>query len=144
MFVAPHKKISREVTEADMEELFNIAMNMGAAFANPNCVAVAHPQINDKDPLRMYLTRQGYLVINPEIIRHSNYTVDSKEGCMTFLDRKPIIKQRWQKIEVRLQTMSHDGKLSPPVVAKLSGKEAWIAQHEIDHLNGKYCYDDKE
>jgi peptide deformylase len=139
-YVKPHTKLSREVTEQDLPAVIEAVEHMRGAFENKTCVALAHPQVANFEPLKIYVTREGGVFINPVIKRHSNYTVDSREGCMTFLGREAVIKQRWQKAEVEYQTLE-GGKLSELRTVNLSGLPAFIAQHEIDHLNGKYCYE---
>lgn len=142
-YVAPHREISRKITEADLPRVIADIEYMRGAFEHGPCVALAHPQITNFEPLQLYVTREGGVFINPVIKRHSNYTVESQEGCMTFLGREAIIKQRWHKAEVEYYTLE-GGKLSDLRTVNLSGLAAFIAQHEIDHLNGKYCYDEKD
>lgn len=141
MLVKPHRLKSREVTDADYKRVVEEVSAMAELFAKaPNCVALAHPQVNDKDPLRLYVLRDGMAIINPRIERHSNYKVESVEGCMTFGGEKPVTKMRYRKVEVSFQGFSQ-GKLTERQVAKLTGFMSFVAQHEIDHLDGIYCYD---
>lgn len=145
MYVEPHSKVSREVLPGDIERVWEEIKKMHAAFGTKACVALAHPQIEKEDPLRFYITREGEyengLYINPVIERHTNYTVDSLEGCMTYPGKEAITKQRWRKIELTYQTIE-GGVLTERRSKSLKGLEAAIAQHEIDHLNGIYCYDE--
>lgn len=140
MIVETHKKVSREVTNEDIPRVLAEVERMKAVFQDLSCVAIAHPQVESKDPLRLYVTRNGEVFINPVIKRHSNYTVDSDEGCMSFPGRPQIIKKRWRKVDLTYQSIE-DGKLTEPIDEYLAGFPAFIAQHEIDHLNAIYCYE---
>ena len=151
--VPPHEKISRLVTEEDVPKVVEEAAILHAicfeiqGFYN-GAYAMSHPQIDNIDPLRFFVTFDKRLIINPNIVRHSNYTKDSKEACMTFSSREQKIVQRWQKVEVEYVTImldsENEGKFKITSLQKdsLSGLEAIIFQHEIDHLNGIYIYND--
>lgn len=140
-YVKPHHKISREVKNSDLKRvlveahvLYNLCYCQIGLYSGGE--AVAHPQIDDKDPLRFFVTKNKKIVINPEILRHSNYEVDREEGCLSFPDRKMIMVKRWQKCDVRYYTIEKDGDTLIVVNEKLSGKEAQIFQHECQHLGG--------
>jgi len=149
--VKPHGKKSREVTKDDVDKVVKEAMVMFELCFTPVgmynfAYAIAHPQIDDKDPLAFFITADKKIIINPKITRHSNYTKDSKEGCVTFNDMPENIVQRWHKIEVEYVTIMVDPEdenkftLSSPINEKLSSKTSVIYQHEIDHLEGKCIY----
>ncbi len=141
MIVQPHKKISREVTEADMPRVITDIMEMTKIIiGSPTCIALAHPQVDDEDPLRLYVTKSGEFIINPIVTRHANYCIPSIEGCMTFPGREHIKKERWRLMEISYQTIM-EGILTARIEKTLVGFPAIVAQHEIDHLNGIYCYD---
>ena len=149
--VPPHSKVSREAVESDIERvvseakvLYNLCfMKNGLAIG---ARAMSHPQIEDKDPLRFFVTADKKLIINPIIIKHTNITVDNKEGCFSFKDNPPITVQRGHKIEVEFITLMVDPdnkdkfKFSSLLKDKLSGLEARIFQHEQDHIIGKYIF----
>lgn len=149
--VAPHSKISREVLESDIERVVEEAKVLYALCFMANGLAVgakamAHPQIEDKDPLRFFVTADKKLIINPIITKHTNTTVESKEGCFSFKDNPPIVVQRWHKIEVEFITLMVDSenkdkfKFSSILKEKLSGLEARIWQHEQNHFDGLYIF----
>jgi len=154
-YVEPHKKVSREVKEKDLKRVISEAHILyNLCFASRGFYeirkkgdyhfAIAHPQIDDKDPLRFFVTADKDIVINPSITRHSNYTVKDREGCMSFPNNLPATVERWQKIEVECQTLDSGGKLTDKINLKLSGKDAKIYQHETEHLDAKYIYEIKE
>lgn len=153
LYVKPHKKIARVVTEDDVKTVMKDATNMvklsrmGRGYYQ-NAAAIAHPQINDKDPLRFFVLKDGFLIVNPEIIEHTRHTIDSQEGCMSFPSELMITVQRFNKIKVRFQAFITDPNDENKVILSefreedLSGKLAKIFQHEIHHLNGVNIYDE--
>jgi hypothetical protein len=153
--VKPHKLESRLVTEADIDRLIEEARILHQiCFGNygiyHGAYAMHHSQIDDKDPLNFFVTKDFKIIINPEITRHSNYTVDSKEGCVTFPELSQVVVQRWQKIEVSYVTIMVNPedkdkfKLSSKIEESLSGMNAKVFQHEFFHGQGQYIHDIKE
>jgi peptide deformylase len=148
--VPPHKTKSREVTNGDLGRvisdakiLYNLCFTQNGLY--PGAYAMAHSQIDDKDPLRFFVTSDGKIVINPKITRRTNYYVDKEEACMTFPNTPKIIVQRFHKIDVILKSLTdkEDGPdFTEEMEVKLTGKDSQIFQHELDHLNGKYIYDE--
>lgn len=144
-YVKPHKKISREVTDKDLKRvaedahiLYNLCHTQHGIYRGG--LAVAHQQINDKDPLRFFVMHTKELIINPVIINHTKSTIDSEEGCLSFFNRPQKIVQRWNKCEVEYQTITEEGILSDKIKIDLSGKESKVYQHEVDHFDCKYIY----
>ncbi len=144
-YVKPHKNISKEVEEKDLprviEEahiLFNLCFTPIGLYKGG--FAVAHPQIEKRKPLRLFVTADQKIVINPRIINHTQTLIDSEEACLSFPDRRPIIVQRWNKCEVEYQTLTKDGKLSGIIKETLNGKDSKVWQHEIQHLDGEYIF----
>ena len=149
--VKPHNKISRKVLESDMERVAEEAKILYAICFEVNglhhgAYAMAHSQIDDKDPLYFYVTADKEIIINPVITRHSNYEIDSKEGCVSSIEKGEKIVKRWHKCDLDYFTIMIDPedstkfKLSGIIKQSLSGKDSHIAQHEIDHLNGIFIY----
>lgn len=137
--IKPHRVKSREVKEEDIPRVIYDANEM-FKHVSGKCVALAHSQITDQDPLRFFVNKEGEIIINPKITRHVNYFVDSIEGCMTFPDNGEIKKSRYRKIDVSFQTIEN-GKLGPIHEAEVRNLTAFIFQHEIDHMDGIYCFD---
>ena len=141
-YVAPHSKISVEVSDEHIPFLMTEAKKMCAMCFEPSGIhrsaeAIAHSQINDEKPLRFFVTRHEGVIINPKINRHTNAIMLKTEGCMSFPDRQAVPVERFYKIEAEYQTID-DGKLTEKRNIKLKGLESQIWQHEIDHMNGKY------
>jgi len=147
-YVLPHRKISRDVTDADIERVKEYAEVMRAMChrkygVNPGAFAIAHPQVDDQDPLRFFVTHENLIVCNPKIIRKTQVPVKRTEGCMTFPFSRPVDVMRSHKCEVEFQVLE-DGKLGEVQRQNLSGRDAQVFQHETEHLDGKYVYEDKE
>lgn len=146
-YVSPPLKKCRVATDQDIDKILSEA---GIMFdlcelphgKYPNAFAIAHNQIEKEDPIAFFVSIGGDIIINPSIIKHSNYVVEKMEGCMSYPDRPMVSVDRWQKCEVEYQSITDDGeKLTEKEVIKLSGKEAEVYQHEIEHLEGKSIYD---
>lgn len=151
-YVKPHNKVAREVDpEKDLQKVFDEAAVLYALCYIQHghyrsAYAVAHPQIEDKDPMRLFVVggENSKVVINPKVIRHTNHFVDSEEGCMSFPDQGMIVVPRYHKFEVEYLTFNEEKENELeliPQTLNLSGQEAKIWQHEIDHLDGISIYD---
>lgn len=149
--VIPHKKASRLVTEADIDRVVAEAKILHAICFESSGIykgayAMHHAQIDDKDPLNFFVTSNYKIVINPVITRHSGYTVDSKEGCVSYSGEKQVVVQRWQKIETEYVTIMVDPndeskfKFSSKIEEGFSGMDAKVFQHEFDHGQAKYIH----
>lgn len=142
--VPPHTKCSRPVTDRDLSRLFKeanvmfnlcyLSLGMYILQGDNAHYAVAHAQIDDKDPLCFFVDREKNIIINPRIIKHTKTTVPSREACLTFFTLPPIQTERWNKCVVEYQTLTNEGKLSDKVIVELEGKDADIYQHEIGHF----------
>ena len=144
--VKPHKKISKPVKEKHLEKIIEISFEMIKFCQNPKgnfreILSLTHPQIEEKRPLRFFVTSEGEIVINPKVINHTKHTVDSLEGCVTFPDELSITVQRWNKCVVELQTLDKNNKLTAYLTQDISGQRAKMFQHEIDHLDAIYIYE---
>ena len=146
LIVTPHNIISREVTGEDLEVILKISKEMLEYCRKPmgifkSILALAHAQVENKSPLRFFVTTEGEIIVNPEIRRHTQSCVKSKEGCCSFPDRYSIEVDRWNKCEVDYYLLQEDGTLSELIYEKLSGVRAKMFQHEIQHFEGRYIYE---
>lgn len=144
-FVDPHDQVSREVEDKDVKRVMADAIKMVEYCNKPAGIykggyAIAHPQITDKDPLRFFVLQTGQVIINPVMSNFTRAKILLREGCLSFPRRMMVGVERHYKCEVKCQTIE-DGKLSDPVIWVIKGRQAQIAQHEIDHLNAKYIYE---
>jgi peptide deformylase len=71
-----------------------------------------------------------YVVINPEIVRFSQETVEGVEACLSIQGLAGTVDRAE---EITVKGLNRQGK---PVRIKASGWLARIFQHEIDHLDG--------
>jgi len=149
--VPPHTKVSRAVTDDDIEKVVEEAKILHAICFESmgrykGAYAMHHSQIDDKDPMSFYVTYDRKIIINPVITRHTNTPVDSKEACMSFPYEEEVIVPRWHKLEMDFVTIMSDPdnegkfKLSSVQHEDLSGHQAFVAQHEIDHGEGRFIH----
>lgn len=143
--VKPHRQKSREVTTDDIARVLSAVPDMRTLFG-PRTVALAHAQVDDRDPLRFFvlagqwLEHRQIIIVNPRITRAGKQLVESLEGCHTYQDRASIIKNRKRLLTVEYQVI-RDGKLSEYLPEDLKNFLAFVFQHELDHMDAIYCYD---
>lgn len=144
--VPPHNKKSRLATDEDAGNISEISKTL-YEICLVGAYAMHHSQIEAEDPINFFVTKEKKIIINPKITRHSNYFADSNEGCMSFLLKDRVTVPRWQKCEVEFQTIMVDPedkdkfKLSSVIQEDLSGKNAHVFQHELDHGEAKFIYE---
>lgn len=104
-------------------------------------LAIAHCQFDAINPMTFFVMADGSAVVNPKIITVSEKSlIDHMEGCMSFKDRKPICVKRYRRIKVNYIFVSNDGHYKT-VEKWVNDQFAFIMQHEIDHFNLKYIYE---
>jgi peptide deformylase len=160
--VEPHTKVSKEVKSHDLPDIFelfkpcqDLMKNLVKIGAFSEIYALAHCQITKNNPLRFFVFNEnservkqlvedsnvgGYLIINPEIIRHTNTPVIKKEGCLTFLGMGNVDVERYQKIVVKYQTLADNKTELEDKELACSGTLAQVFCHEIDHFNAIYIH----
>lgn len=153
--VPPHKLISRDVTPADVDQVYKDAKDMydliGEKIGNyAGFYAIAHCQITEKDPLRFFLINPQHaifdefpeaVIINPVIIRHTKHTVEKEEGCLSYATLPTTMVERWHKCEVEFHVLNENKMISEKFTKNLSGTLAQVFQHEINHFDSVYIYD---
>jgi peptide deformylase len=70
------------------------------------------------------------VLINPEIVRHSDETAEDWEGCLSIPDLRGRVP-RWTSL-----TLSALDRESKPVTIEAADFFARVIQHELDHLDG--------
>jgi peptide deformylase len=78
---------------------------------------------------------QSYVLINPEIISHSNETEINEEGCLSVPGCYAKVDRY---TEVTVKALDRDGKEFTLTATELL---AICIQHELDHLDGKLFVD---
>lgn len=151
-YVPPHKVKSRWVVATDLDRVLSEGQVMLQLCTIPhgmygNANAIAHPQIEDKDPLRFFVTNNGLVIINPVCTSHTKYPVFKNQGCMSHPSEpiKTMVKS-FNKITVKYQMLIKDDtekpRISPPQEVTYNGNLAEVFVHELCHLNSTTIYDD--
>ena len=111
---------------------------------HPRCVGLAAPQVGSR--LRIAVmdasahpkaagAHHGLLIlVNPELDEPGGESI-GREGCLSVPDFTGSVRRA---ARLRLRAMDQDGQ---PWEWKLEGFEAIVAQHEVDHLDGKLFLD---
>lgn len=132
------KKV-RDVTPAVQSLVSDMIETMRASSG----VGLAAPQIDVsqrvivveygeglEDPEKEAAPPKLYVVINPEIVRHSRETVSANEACLSVPGYYGEVN-RYEAVTIK--GLDRDGK---PLRIKAKGWLARVFQHEIDHLDG--------
>lgn len=156
-YVKPHNIPGRKVEDKDIPRLLK-----DATFMHEMCMvgrgdyttayAIAHTQVEEKDPLAFYVTIEGMIIINPVIVRHTNQLLDKREGCMSYPEEPMKVVLRFNKVTVKYQTLvqeaekegeeAKDPVLSPIAETGYTAQQAQVVQHECSHLLGHNIYDE--
>lgn len=83
--------------------------------------------------IRCFLVGSDFIV-NP-VVATSGDVVDSKEGCLSIPGFEAIIPRYTEATVTGLDAYGN------PVKKYYTGFKAFVAQHEVDHLNGKLIND---
>lgn len=139
-------KISREVTEKDLKVVKDDSKDLLRTCLEPigihkGAYAMAHPQIEEEDPLRYFVMRSGYGYINPVIVKQCQ-PYKMIEGCMSFPTKPCKRVDRFNLIVVKYVPfiVGREIDLNNVVEVKFSGLEAAIFQHEIGHFDLNLIY----
>ena len=95
-----------------------------------HCVGMAANMIGVKKNIIIVSMGFADLVMFNPVILHKEEPYETEEGCLSLSGVRPTI--RYQKIEVEYRDWNWEKK-----TLKLNGWTAQIAQHEIDHLDGR-------
>ncbi len=132
------RRKAKKVTDFDkdfqnlIEDMFVIMRDApGVGLAAPQIgisqkivvVEYAEPEKEDEKP-------KAYVLVNPEIIRHSEETTEDLEGCLSVPGLVGMV-ERWDAVTVKAQN-----RFGKNVKIKADGWLARIFQHEMDHLDG--------
>lgn len=135
------RKKTKPVTKVDAK-LIHLVENMFYTMDRASGIGLASPQVNldisvaivDISSIEEYKKEKPLVLINPEILE-SHGEMELEEGCLSIPDiRADVIRPR----EIFLKYYDFDLN---EVRAELKGFISRVAQHEIDHLNGKLFID---
>lgn len=99
-------------------------------------IGLSAPQIGET--LRVSVAEyrgRKYVLVNPEIIEHSESKKPIKEGCISFLEYRAFVERY---VHVKVKAFDRKGK---EFTVEGKGDFAMLLQHEIDHLNGVLYFD---
>jgi peptide deformylase len=117
----------------DMIETMRDAPGVGLAapqVAVGQRVIVVEYGEDEEDPEAESHSKQLYVVVNPEIIRHSDDTLMGNEGCLSIPGYYGEVERyRW----VTVKGYTRQGEAFR---MKAEGWLARIFQHEVDHTDG--------
>ena len=138
IIIAPDPRLKRraEAVEKVDAETRRLMDDLFEPMHAANGIGLAAPQVGEN--IRLILVRLNIksktenlaVMVNPEIVHRSKEEVMTEEGCLS-LPSICVKVFRAKEIIVSFETMKRE-KMS----LKLSGLNARIIQHEIDHLNG--------
>lgn len=128
----PVKTVTPELTK-----IINQMVKLTKTFTDPEGVGLASTQIGKDEQYFVLKTKSGAFtaVFNPSIVGYSKKTKIFFEGCLSVPDYYGEVTR---PIGVNVVYTDNKGK---QVKKKLTGVEAWIFQHEYDHLQGKLFVD---
>lgn len=108
---------------------------------NKNCIGLAHNQIKgSKNVFIAKLNNKWHSFINSEIIFKSDDFIVHEESCMSFPNKYNKVK-RYNKIKVKHQINARNSnKGNAFIIEEFNNIDAYIIQHEIDHLNGIHIF----
>ena len=123
-------KLVKKITPGLLKTLKEM-VKLTKTFQDPEGVGLASTQVGLEE--RFFVAKNGekfISVINPKILSHSKRTKIYFEGCLSTPNIWGEVN-RYLSLKVSFEDSS--GKI---ITARLKGVQAWIFQHEIDHLDG--------
>ncbi|KKR81106.1 MAG: Peptide deformylase [Candidatus Daviesbacteria bacterium GW2011_GWA1_41_61] len=127
----PIKKVTPELlkTAAEMVKLTE-------SFKDPEGVGLASTQVGRDE--KFFIAKSGkkfIICFNPHILSYSPKKKTYFEGCLS-------IPNIWGETErSTFITVKYEDEKGKKITKKLQGTDAWIFQHEMDHLNGTLFID---
>lgn len=135
------RKKTIPVTKIDAK-LIDLVQNMFYTMEKSSGVGLAAPQINlgislaviDISEIEEHKKEKPLILINP-VITESHGEISMEEGCLSIPDVRGEVK-RPKDILVKYNDFDMN-----EIEIELKGFFSRVAQHEIDHLNGKLFID---
>lgn len=116
-------EISRPEFQKFLDEMIETIKEAG--------LGLAAPQVGVNKRFIIVKIKNGFEpFINPEIVSVSWRKADSEEGCLSVPGVWGIVRRR---AKVRVKALNRRGE---KIKIKAKGLEAFIFQHELDHLDG--------
>lgn len=118
------------------KEVIKLAENMLESMVAAEGVGLAAPQVGESVQLCLVpIGNKMRALVNPEIIGTKGELIKGEEGCLS-LPGVWLQIPRYPEVTVRFTDLK--GSETELVLKEF---EARVAQHEIDHLNGKLIVD---
>jgi len=137
------RKISQPVNDLDVGE---VVEQLSISIPN-KALGLSAPQIGiHKRAFLANLSSGSYVFINPVFPWKSPDKVPSTEACLSIPGVTRCI-QRYSSVDVSCSKLinAKDGSLEvEPEPLRLGGQDAFIVQHELDHLDGVLITDYEE
>ena len=134
------RQVAGEIPVVDAE-IKKLAADMLETMYDAPGIGLAAPQIGElKRIVVMDLSKDGepndpIVMINPEILKYSDDTVTTEEGCLSI---PGLYVEIVRPKQVLLRGIDIDGNT---VEFESDDFEARLFQHELDHLNGVLMFD---
>ncbi len=128
------RKISKAVQIGELKE--DLLKEMSEIMYTQDGVGLAAPQVGISKRFFLYdIGERLNVVVNPEILEKSKETELGQEGCLSIPNiYEEISRSTWIKVK-------YEDERGNLFVRELTGYEARVFQHELDHLNGKLFID---
>lgn len=115
----------------DFKYVFSVVPSMTDLMLEKKAIGLAAPQVGIMQSFFIFIKNgEPTLVINPEILERSAFTMLLDEGCLSFPDL-------WLKVKrpetIRVNYYNIDNNL---IEDTLHGVEAQCFEHEWEHLQG--------
>ncbi|MDP5039227.1 MAG: peptide deformylase [Candidatus Gracilibacteria bacterium] len=134
------RTISQEIKQNEFDKYIKLGREMIKYIKNPENMGVglAAPQIGHNKRLIVVSLLKNrddenfptVMMLNPEILEHSESTECEKEGCLSVPGENGEVKRF---LTIKLKYIDERKKIK---ILVLTGVSARIVQHEIDHLDG--------
>lgn len=135
------RTVSKPVKKFNKKKLSRFFADMEETMHDANGVGIAAPQVGVNDRAVVCYFNHGtdheliVNMINPVILDRSDEMIVEDEGCLSIPGKFDQVA-RHKEVTVKFQDMKGNEH-----VLKLIGYNARIAQHEVDHLDGKLYID---
>lgn len=134
-----HSEVLRKKTEKIVnfdKELKKLVTDLQETAASASGAGLAAPQVGVSLAVTVARLSGSFVpLINPEVIWQSETAETAEEGCLSLPGVWLMVPR---PAEVIVKYSDENGKEQE---RKLTGWDARVAQHEIDHLNGKLIVD---
>ena len=135
------RAISSPVERIDKKKMKKFFEDMRETMHDANGIGLAAPQVGVNDRVVVCYFNNGtdheliVDMIHPEILDHNDEMITEEEGCLS-------LPGKFDKVaRYTALTVKYLDRKGNEQILKLSGLNARIVQHEVDHLDGKLYID---